>query len=332
MSPRRLLRPLCGLIIVIMTAWGAAALFYSRPGGSRAGAVLAVAFVAASALAFWRLPRRGRTLTAFLLVFAALVVWWLRLPASGDRDWQPEVAVAPWATQSGDLLTIHGVRNFEYRTETDFVPRWETRTYDISTLDSGDLIAVYWGSKAIAHIMLSFGFAGRDYLAVSIETRKQRGQAYSTVEGFFKQYELVYVAGDERDLIGVRTTYRRPQEDVYVYRLHTPRENLRRVFLDYVRTMNEMRERPRFYNTLTTNCTTGILMHAQVNPGAPAWSWRVLLPGYVPQLVYDRGRLDTSLPFKELERRAWVNARAHAADRDPAFSQRIRAALAAPER
>jgi hypothetical protein len=210
------------------------------------------------------------------------VVWWLRLPASGDGDWQPEVAVAPWATQSGDLLTIHGVRNFEYRTETDFAPRWETRTYDISTLDSGDLIAVYWGSQAIAHIMLSFGFANRDYLAISIETRKHRGQAYSAVEGFFKQYELVYVAGDERDLIGVRTTYRRPQEDVYVYRLHMPRENLRRVFLDYVRTMNEMRERPRFYNTLTTN--------------------------------------------------AWVNARAHAADRDPAFSQRIRAALAGPER
>jgi hypothetical protein len=320
-----------GLVVAAMTAWGAAALYYSRPGGSRAGAVLAVAFVVAAALAFSLLPRRRRTLAGFLLVFAALVVWWLRLPASGDRDWQPEVAVAPWATRNGDLVTIHGVRNFEYRTETDFVPRWETRTYDVSTLDSGDLIAVYWAGKAVAHIMLSFGFAGRDYLAFSIETRKQRGQAYSAVAGFFKQYELVYVAGDERDLIGVRTTYRRPQEDVYVYRLLTSRENIRRVFLDYVRAMNEMREQPRFYNTLTTNCTTGILMHAQVNPGAPAWSWKILLPGFVPQLVYDRGRLDTSLPFTELERRAWVNARAHAADRDPAFSQRIRA-REAPDR
>jgi hypothetical protein len=309
-----------------MTAWGAAALYYSRPGGSATGAVLAVAFVAATALAFPFLPRRRRTLAAFLVVFAALVVWWVQMPASGSRDWQPEVAMAPWATVEGDRVTVHGVRNFDYRTETDFIPRWETRTYDLKALDSADLVAVYWAGKAIAHIMLSFGFADRDYLTISIETRKARGQTYSTIGGFFKQYELVYVAGDERDLIGVRTTYRQPQEDVYVYRLKTPRENIRRVFLDYVRGMNEMRERPQFYNTLTTNCTTGILMHARVNPGAPPLSWKILLPGYVPQYVYELGRLDTSVPFPELERRAWVNERAHAADKDPAFSRRIRTA------
>jgi Domain of unknown function (DUF4105) len=313
-----------GLVVTVIAAWCAGALYYSRPGGSSTGAVLAVLFVVATALAFLLLPGRRRTLVGFLVAFALVLAWWLWLPASNDRDWLPEVAVTPWASRDGDMITIHGVRNFDYRTETDFTPRWEDRTYDLRALDSGDLIAVYWAGKAIAHIMVSFGFGGRDYLAVSIETRKARGQAYSTIAGFFKQYELVYVVADERDVIRVRTTYRQPQEDVYVYRLHGPRENLRRVFLNYVQTINEMREHPRFYNTLTTNCTTTVLMHSHVNPESPPWSWKVLLSGYLPQYIYELGKLDRTLPFEELERRVWVNARAHAADRDPAFSQRIR--------
>jgi Domain of unknown function (DUF4105) len=312
------------LVVAGMTSWSAAALYYSRPGGTRVGAILAIGFLVGTALAFLVLPRRRRTLVGFLVAFVVVLVWWLQVPASNDHDWQPEVAVTPWASRNGDLITIHGVRNFDYRSETDFTPRWEDRTYDLRTLDSGDLIAVYWAGKAIAHIMVSFGFAGRDYVAVSIETRKARGQSYSTVAGFFKQYGLVYVVADERDVIRLRTTYRQPQEDVYVYRLHVPPENIRRVFLDYVRSMNEMREQPRFYNTLTTNCTTGVLLHSRVNPNSPPLSWKVLLPGFVPQYVYELGRLDRTRSFTELERRAWVNERAHAAERDPAFSQRIR--------
>jgi hypothetical protein len=191
-------------------------------------------------------------------------------------------------------------------------------------------VAVYWAGKAIAHIMLSFGFASRDYVAVSIETRKERGETYSPLAGFFKRYELVYVIGDERDLIGLRTTYRSPQEDVYVYRLRAPRENIRRAFMDYIKTMNALRDRPQFYNTLTTNCTTGVALHSRVNPDAPRWSWKILLSGYVPEYLYDLGRVDTTRPFPELQRLSRVNERAHAADRDPAFSLRIREGLPVP--
>jgi hypothetical protein len=313
-----------------MTAWGAGALYYSALPGQRLRAILAAILVAATILAFAALPRRRRTLAGFLVVFAALVVWWRAIPASNDRDWQPDVAVTPWATIGADRVTLHGVRNFEYRTETDFTPRWEDRTYDLGALDSADLVAVYWAGKPIAHIMMSFGFGGRDYVAISIETRKERGERYSAIAGFFKQYELVYVVADERDVIGVRTTYRRPQEDVYVYRVRAPRENIRRAFLDYLHTMNEMRERPRFYNTLTTNCTTGVLVHARVNPESPPWSWKVLLSGYVPDYLYDLGRLDTASPFPDLERRSRVNERAHAADRDAGFSRAIRTGLPVP--
>ena len=281
---------LVGLVVAIMAAWCAGAFYYSGPGSSRTRAILAIAFVVATALAFLLLPRRGWTLAGFLVAFAAVFAWWTLIPATNERNWQAEVAVTPWVSQDGDRITIHGVRNFEYRTETDFTPHWEDRTYDLRELDSVDLIAVYWAGKAIAHIMVSFGFAGRDYVAVSIETRKARGQSYSTLAGIFKQYELVYIVGDERDLIGVRTSYRKPQEDVYVYRLKGPRENLRRFFLDYVKTMNEMRDHPQFYNTLTTNCTTSVLLHTRVNQGAPPWSWKILVSGYVPDYVYELGR------------------------------------------
>ncbi|HYK10423.1 MAG TPA: DUF4105 domain-containing protein [Gemmatimonadales bacterium] len=321
---------LAGLLVAGLTAWAAGAIYYSNIPGARLRSGLAVAFVVMTVLAFVFLKPRFRMLVGFFVAFGLIVVWWFTIPATNDRDWQPEVAVTPWARIDGDLVTIRGVRNLDYRTEADFVPHWDDRTYDLRKLDSVDLIAVYWAGKAIAHIMLSFGFEGKDYVAFSIETRKAKGQSYSTIAGFFKQYELVYIAADERDVIRVRTNYRQPQEDVYVYRVRTPRENIRRVFLDYMKTMNELRDHPQFYNTLTTNCTTGVRLHTKVNPEHPPFSWKVVLSGYVPAYSYELGRLDTSRPFLELERMSRVNDRAHAADKDPAFSQRIREGLPIP--
>jgi len=319
-----------GLVVLTMTAWGAGAIYYAPIPGEFLRACLAVALPLGTALAFLLLPNRRRTAIGFMLAFACMVALWRQIPASNDRDWQPEVAVTPRASLNGDLVTIHGVRNFDYRTETDFAPRWETRTYDLRKLNSADLVAVYWAGKAIAHIMLSFGFEGKDYLAVSIETRKEKNESYSTLAGYFRQYELYYVVADERDVIRVRTTYRQPQEDVYVYRVGGSLQNLRRVFLDYLNSINELHNRPAFYNTLTTNCTTSILMHTRMNPESPPMSWKILLSGYVPDYLYELGRLDTTKPFAELEKRSRVNGRAHAADKDSAFSQRIREGLPRP--
>jgi Domain of unknown function (DUF4105) len=199
------LRCLLGVIVTGMTVWGVGALYYSPLVPEKWRPVAAVGYAAITALAFVFLPRRGRTVLGSVFVFGILVILFFQIPASNSRDWQPEVAATPYATINGDLVTIHGVRNFDYRTETDFTPRWENRTYDMSKLDSLDVIAVYWAGKAIAHVMVSFGFQGKDYLAVSIETRKEKGEDYSTLAGFFRQYELVYIAADERDVIGVRT-------------------------------------------------------------------------------------------------------------------------------
>jgi Domain of unknown function (DUF4105) len=313
-----------------MTLWGVGALYFSPLLPARWRAFAAASYGAATILAFALLPWPGKTAIAALAIFAVLVILFLRIPASNDRDWQPEVSVTPHATVNGDLVTIRGVRNFDYRSESDFTPRWEDRTYDLRKLDSADIVAVYWAGKAVAHIMVSFGFQDKDYLAVSIETRKEKGESYSTLAGFFRRYELYYVVADERDVIRARTTYREPQEDVYIYRVRAPVRNIQRVFLDYVEGMNDMRVHPRFYNTLTTNCTTTILMHTRMNSGSPPISWKILLSGYVPDYLYQLGRIDTAKPFAELEELSRVNERAHAADKDGSFSQRVRQGLPKP--
>ena len=269
-------------------------------------------------------------LPVFALALVAIGVWWSGLTPSNEGDWQPEVARLAYATINGDIVTVHNIRNFDYRTETDFTPAYYDRTYNLKKLDSGDLVAVYWMGPAIAHLFLSFGF-GDDRLAISIEARKVKGAGYSSAKGFFRQYELYYVVADERDVVRVRTNYRKdPPEDVYIYPLRVPPENIRRVFLEYMRKMNALRERPEFYNTLTTNCTTAILMNTRVNPESLPLSWKVLMSGYTPAYVYESGRMDRSLPFEELQRRSLVNAAAQAADQAPDFSRRIRAGLPGP--
>jgi len=325
-----LLNILLGIAVAATTLWGVGALYFSPLLPAQWRAFAAATYGAAAVLGFALLPWPGRTAIVAFAIFAILVILFLRIPASNDRDWQPDVAFTPHAEINGDLVTIHGVRNFDYRTESDFTPRWEERTYDLRNLDSADIIAAYWAGKAIAHIMVSFGFGGKDYLALSVETRKEKSESYSTLAGFFRNYELYYVIADERDVIRVRTTYRQPQEDVYIYRLRGPLENFRRVFLDYLKAINELRDRPAFYNTLTTNCTTRILLHTRMNPESPPLSWKILLSGYVPAYLYELGRLDKTMPFAQLEKLSRVNERAHAADQDPAFSQCIREGLPVP--
>ena len=326
----RPVRWLGALAVLGITGWGALALAVVGPGGDQSRLVLAAVYGLAGVAAVVALVlHRGQrfALPVFAVVLAAIGVWWGSLRPSNERAWQPEVARLAYATVNGDMVTVHNIRNFDYRTETDFTPAYYDRTYDLKKLDSGDLVAVYWMGPAIAHLLLSFGF-GDDHLAISIEARKEKGEGYSSAKGFFRQYELYYVVADERDVIRVRTNYRKdPPEDVYVYPLRGPRENLRRVFLEYVRKLNALRERPEFYNTLTTNCTTAILMNTRVNPESLPFSWKVLLSGYTPAYVYEAGRIDQSLPFEELKRRSLVNPAAQAADQAPDFSRRIRAGL-----
>jgi uncharacterized membrane protein YhaH (DUF805 family) len=323
---------LLALLVVASAGWGAAALYFSGPQSPVLQAGLAGGFALAALLTVATLASRRwrwRTLPGYLALFAAVLTWWLGIEPSNDRDWQPDVAKLAYATIDGDKVTVHNIRNVAYRSETDYTPAWYDKTYDLSKLEGVDLVAVYWMGPAIAHTFVSFAFAGGDHLAISIETRKEKGEAYSTVKGFFRQYELYYVVADERDVIRLRTNYRHdPPEDVYVYRTQGPIENGRRLFLEYVRQINALKAQPDFYNTLVNNCTTDIWYNSRVNAAHLPFSWKILASGYVPEYLYESGRLDSSLPFPELQRRAHVNVRAQATDTAADFSQRIRAAAA----
>jgi hypothetical protein len=320
---------LLALAVIASGVWCVLALAIAGPRDDTTRLALATAVGAAWLVTLLALPwRRWRwhLLGACSVLFVAVLVWFFGLEPSNEREWVTENKVLAFASIDGDVVTIHNVRNFLYRSETDFVPAYDDKRLNLRDLEGVDLVASYWMGPAIAHIFLSFAFAGGEHVAVSIETRKERGEGYSTVNGFFRQYELYYVVADERDLIGLRTNYRRdPPEQVYVYRLKGGKDGARRVFLGYMEALNALKERPEFYNSLTTNCTTTIWMHSLVNPQHVPLSWQILASGYVPQYLHELGRLDSAgLPFPELQQRSLVNGRAQRAGIDADFSRRIR--------
>jgi hypothetical protein len=258
--------------------------------------------------------------------FALVALWWLTLKPSNDRPWQPDVARTAWAEIKGDLVTIHNVRNCDYRTESDFTPRWETRTVRLSQINGLDVAIDYWGSPWISHPIVSFQFTDALPLCFSIETRKTIGQTYSALRGLYRQYTLIYIVADERDSIRVRTNYR-PGEDVYLYHTLASPAQARERFLEYLKTINSLRNHPRWYNAVTGNCTTSIRTQRSVNERAP-WDWRMLLNGKADEMLYERHAIVTGgLPFNELKQRSLINQRARAADQDPDFSRLIRAGL-----
>lgn len=326
---RTFLRVLIAMPVLLVTLWWALALYFAGPGPAWAHVALAAVYALGTvALLVWLRPFR-LALGIWGVALLLILFWWSTIRPSNDRDWQPDVARLPSAELQGDKLTVHNIRNLDYRSETDYTVRYEDRTYDLSKLRGLDLFMIYWGSPAIAHTIMSWQFDGGPPLAVSIETRKKNGQEYSAVKGFFKQYEIIYVVAEERDVVRLRTNYR--GEEVYLYRLKTPLPQARALLLDYVRSMNDLVDQPQFYNALTDNCTTSIRRHVtHINPNAPPFDWRFIANGYGDELMYERGNVDTRMPFAELRARSRINARAKAANQDPFFSLRIREGIPDP--
>jgi hypothetical protein len=317
-----------GLLLLLtlgLSLWAIGALYFMLPFAASFSAgvfALAVLVVLAMIRPLWKAI--AILFGLFLVVFA----WSLRIRPSNDRSWDPELAQTAWAEISGDQVTIHNFRDFDYRTATDFIPRWETKTVDLSQVRDIDLFINYWGSTWMAHPIVSFQFGDDDHVAFSIELRKQVDQQASMLAGLYRVYGLIYLVGAERDLVRLRTNYR--HEDLYLYRTTASPERARAMFLDYVRSLNDLHEHPQFYNALTSNCTTNVRVHAVATaPGKPPpWDWRILINGFADQMLYERGDFAGSLPFVDLKKQALINERAKAADQDPEFSHRIRESLA----
>jgi hypothetical protein len=312
------------VIAIIAIAWAFGAVWFDAPFGN-ANKILAGLLAMASAFALLFVRPFWRKLGIVVVLFAGALTWWLTLSPTNDSDWQPDVAQKAWADIQGDEVTLHNVRNCDYRTDTDYTPHWETRTVRLSQITGIDLAIDYWGSPWIAHPIVSFQFADAPPLCFSIETRKRVGQTYSTIGGLYRQYTLIYVVSDERDVIRLRTNYR--HENIYLYHLTVSTDRARERFLEYVRSLNALRAQPRWYNAITTNCTTSIRSQHPSKERIP-WDWRILLNGKGDELLYEEGALVTGgLPFAELKQRSLIDTRARAANDSPDFSKLIRVGL-----
>ena len=309
---------------VLLVAWGTLAIYFSNLPWAEARLALAVCFALVSIWLLW-LSRRRRALTVFIVLFVGVVAWWISIMPSHHRPWRPEVAVMPRATIDGDRVRITGVRDFDYRTRNDFTVRYEEREVQLSHLTGLEFFVSYWSEGPVAHTFVSFIFDNAPPLSISIETRPEVGEGFDPIASLFKQFELIYVVGNERDLVRVRTNYRK--ETVYLYRLNSPVENVRRLLLVYLERINELADRPEFYHLLTNSCTINIIRYANAAGRTGQFNIRHLLNGLIDSYLYHSGRVDTTLPFEELRRRSLINNVAQSSDNAPDFSDRIRASL-----
>ena len=320
----RLIATIWFLCWAALITWTTLAIYYSNlpSAGLRLG--LAGAFAAFAVWALW-LSRQRRMSVIVIALFLGVAAWWITIRPSHDRPWRPEVAVMPRAFIDGDRVRLTGVRNFDYRARDDFTVRYEERELQLSHLTALDFYVSYFMAGPVGHTFLSFIFDNAPPLSISIETRPEVGEGFAPIASLFKQFELIYVVGDERDLVRVRTNYRR--EPVYLYRLNTSADDARRLLLVYLGRINQLADHPEFYNLLTNSCTINIVRYANAAGRSGGFDVRHVLNGLVDGYLYYSGRMDTTLPFDELRRRSRINEAALAADGAADFSERIRASL-----
>jgi hypothetical protein len=314
------------LVLSGMTLWAATALYFDLS-FSLLPLLTPILYLTAVATMMYfaktHLLKMAVCLGGFLIVLGC----WLSLRPSNNRPWQSDVSQTPWAEIHGDRVTIHNFRNCFYRQEKDFTCEWLTKTVLLSQLRGFDLFVDYWGSPWIAHPIVSFQFGDDDFVAASIEARYQIGQSYSPIRSFFRQFTIVYVLANERDLVRLRTNYR-SGEVVYLYHMVASPEWSRLLFLQYLQQANRLHDQPRWFNAVTDNCTTNIFAQMAATGRMPAgtsrYAWWVLLNGLAPENLYRGGNFAGNLPFPELKRQACINPVAVTLDDAPDFSRRIR--------
>ena len=314
------------LFRIIVITWTTLAIYYSNLPWPELRLGLAVAFAVFAIWAFWLSRRRLMPAVTFALVLG-VIGWWFTIAPSHDRNWRPEVAVTPRAFIEGGRVRLTGVRNFDYRGRDDFTVHYEEREIELSHLTGLDFFVSYWSEGPVAHTFVSFIFDNASPLSISIETRPEVGRGFEPIASMFKQFELIYVVGEERDLVGVRTNYR--GEAVYLYRLNTRPADVRRLLMLYLARINELADRPEFYNLFTNSCTINIVRYANAAGREGRFDIRHLFNGLIDSYLYHSGRVDTTLPFDELRRDSLIDKAAQAADDapEPEFSRHIRASL-----
>lgn len=263
-------------------------------------------------------------LLALLLavIYGVLIIF---VRPSLNRDWSPDEMVLAHADISSTTVAITNIRNIDYRTTKDYDIHYYDKTFDLNKIQSvWYMVEPFSGYGAgAAHTLVSFGFEGGDYIAISAEIRKEKGESFSAVKGLLRQYELIYVIADERDVIKLRSNYR--EDDVFLYPVKTTKANMQKLFISMLTRANKLATEPEFYNTLTNTCTTSIVNHVnELVPGRIPFSYKVLMPGYSDELAQKISLIDTTLPIEELRVKYRINDKAMKYADDPLFSERIR--------
>ncbi|MFH1724363.1 MAG: DUF4105 domain-containing protein [Elusimicrobiota bacterium] len=268
---------------------------------------------------------KWRAVTVFALAaVAVLAAWWSSSKPSNDRDWSADQSVLPYIEFDGDVVSVHNIRDNDYASAGEYTPRYYDKSFRLDELESlWFIVEPFSGWKGAAHTFLSFGFEGGDYLAVSAEIRKEKGETFSALKGLFRRFELMYVVGDERDLIRLRTNYR--GNAVCLYPAKATKEQLTTLLVDMLRRANRLREKPEFYNTLTNSCSINIARHINkfLLDKVP-YSWQIVFPGYSDKFAIKRGMIDTDLPLEEARSRFNISERARKHGDAPGFSAKIR--------
>lgn len=310
-------------VAALVVLWVSGAIYHDLGAAKWQGVVLATGWIGLS-LAIFSLWQPAWQPFVFVLFLASLFIWWwFSQEPSHSRQWDRNFSRLPHVTIEGDLVAIACVRNTEYFPHGDSIPRYETRTYELSRLCGADLIVATWGYPWMCHPMFVFDFGQDGRLCVSIEVRYRVGQKYSLLRSFYRQQELMFVVCDERDAILRRTKWLDSQ-DLHLYRLSVDAITLRRFFFEYASSINSLEAKPRWYHGFATNCTTSIYAQGR---GHMTWHWRMVLNGSLDQLMYDRRFLNQDLQFSKLKELSWLNAIANAAPAE-GFGDYLRAHLA----
>lgn len=262
----------------------------------------------------------------FVVVLIAIVGFLVFTKPSLERNWTPDQQILATASFDGDKVAIKNIRNISYRTTTDYDVSYYNKTFDLNKIKRVWFMVEPFSGHGFgaAHTLLSFEFENDEFVSISVEIRKEQGESFSPIKGLLRQYELVYVIADERDVIKLRSNYRK--DDVYLYPIKTTKEKTRELFVSMLERANKLGNEPEFYNTLTSTCTTNLVDHVNLlSEGKVPFSFKTLMPAYADEYALTLGLInDEETDIEKLRAKYKINEKAEKFADDVRFSVKIR--------
>lgn len=313
---------LASTVKYLLAIWVFGLIWYAAPFPGAGNIALAVAWAALLLAIPFRIRRSsGKWLAVAALFLIALLPYYLFVRPSHNRDWQKPQEFTAYAEVDGEKVTVHHFRSFDYGPDSEIIPNWSTREFDLKNLTGMDFFMTTWGSGMAGHPIFSFDFGEQGHLAFTIEARMEKGETFSLIPGLYRRYELSYIPSEESDAVRVRTNFRE-NENVCLYRTVATPKQARDRFMEFLETMDDIRKQPRFYNIISSNCTTAV--RSQMTGGFP-FDWRIIINGKLDEMLHERGLLVTGgLKFDELKRRAFLNPKLREHPEKAGFSERVR--------